>query len=776
MKLIIDGLTVNTPTLKRGIGKVFLNLLREVLFHHRQAQITIICFDEALRSYLGDNLNNVTFHKISPSIKQLPPPQRAAAYSAEIEGLYNYGEEVLFWHPNPLMLDQILPYYTTIQTLLTIYDFIPLLYPKMYLNRWHQQEQNEYSKRLEFLRQSNVHLAPISKAVADQVAELLPRAAAQTREIPIGYDETLFKPLHYAVSIETKAAPYVVMVSGDDSRKNIIGFAAAFYEWRKQGGQAVLRLICQLGETTKAELQKLLDDYHDPKAIEVLGYVSDLELAAHVKGASLAAMPSLDEGFGLPILEALACGVPVISSDIPPSREIGGDMLYYFDPLDQNSMISTLERAINETSAKRSDSNALMKRAEQFNWENAGIAYRHRFSTIVRKNILPAKSLKVAMLTPWPPQRSGISISAETLAKALAPKLDLTIVATNADDIEAPKAMRLISPDQFDPNEYDALICQIGNNLEMHDWIYSHSLSYKALAIVHDAFIHPFLQHGYRSGQLVPEYLTMLSNHYDEDAITRLESDDFDNVSVLDITGLSELAHHVGGLHLHSRFARDCLLREVPEASERVSVSPLVMTAEYRDITALPPRSDHFVLGMFGHMTRFKLPLEVLQAVQTLVARGLPIELRIVGNLADEEDNVLKAIKRMCLNDSVNLISYADDEAFFTNITECDVVINLRHPTLGESSGVVFDAMSLGVPVMVTNGGSFAELPDDAVIKISDSPHVSAELSLKLEALLTTPKLREKLARQSHLHIREASSISDYVGTIQRQLAKLSMR
>jgi glycosyltransferase involved in cell wall biosynthesis len=775
MKLIIDGLTANTVTWKRGIGKVFNNLLREVLFHHRQADIIITCFDERLRDVVGENLNNVTFHKVPHSIQHLPPARRAAAYTAEIESLYTCGEEVVFWHPNPLMLDQILPYYLTTPTLLTVYDFIPLRHKKLYLNRWPQDVQNEYYKRLKFLRGSNVHLAPISKTIADQVADLMPAATAHTREILIGYDDGLFKPSPYPDVIGSKTAPYVVMVSGDDPRKNIIGFATAFCEWRKQGGKSVLRLICQLGDKTRHDIQQLLEEYADPDAVEVLGYVSDNELAGHVKGAALAAMPSLDEGFGLPVVEAMACGVPVISSDIPTSREIGGDLIYYFDPVDQDSIVTALDKAMRDIASKDVDSSALIQRAQQFNWEAAGISYRHQFADIVRNKTSLTKSMKVAMLTPWPPQKSGIAVSAETLAKALAPKLDLTIVSTNSNEVPTPKGMDLIAPDQFDAADYDVVICQMGNNLEMHDWIYAHSLSPKSLAIVHDAFIHPFLQHGYRSGQLVDEYLTMLGNHFDENEIARLETVDFDGVSVLGITGLSQLARHVGGLHLHSRFARNCLLREVPDAAERITVSPLVMTAEAKDITAQPPRGERFVLGMFGHMTRLKLPLEVLQAVQTLITRGLPIELRIVGNLADEEDKVCSAIKRMCLDDNVTLISYADDEAFLRNITECDVVINLRYPTHGESSGVVFDSMSLGVPVVVSNGGSFAEMPDDAVIKISETPHVSAELSEKLEALLTAPKQRQTITERAHLHIREASSIHDYVDAIQRQLAKIQL-
>ncbi len=769
MKLIIDGLTASTPTWRRGIGRVFQSLLREVLFHHRQADILVTCMDTSWRDAFPQNMDHVGVHIVDPALLSLPPAPRAAAYSAEIEALHRPGDTTLFWHPNPLMSDQILPYHVTLPSLLTVHDLIPFTHKDLYFSHWPKELRRDYLHRLDFFRRSNVFLAPVSQTVATQVAALLPMAAARTRGIANGYNQSIFRPP--APRSAAGAGPdYVLLVSGDDPRKNIAGFVRAFCTWRRAGGRALLKIVCELGPETRAEIETILAGHGDPGAVEISGYVSDQELGRLTRHARLAVMPSLDEGFGLPILEAMACGVPVACSDIPPSREIGGDLVVYFDPTSQQSMAVALEQALQATP----DRDALQQRAREFTWQRAGIAYRRRIQDILDRQLpdLPAGT-KVAMLTPWPPHRSGIAVSAKTLTEALAPHLDLTIVCTNAEEAAAPEGMRIVSAERFDPTEYELLICQLGNNLEMHDWIYDHALARNALAIVHDTFIHPFLQHGHRQGRLVPQYRAMLANHFEAEDIGRLETNDFAGVGVLEITGLSQIARHAGGLHLHSSFARSCLLRELPAAAARISTAPLVMSSAPPRSAAAPPDPGRFTIGMFGHVTRFKLPGQVLQALQLLLLRGLPVELRIVGNLGDEAETVHRQITRMALAEQVTLIGYADSEAFERHIAECDAVINLRHPTHGESSGVVFDAMRIGVPVVVSNGGSFAELPDDAVVKVQDTPHVAAELAQKIEGLLTDPSRRAALAARARLHISEAASIESYTQAILRQLARL---
>lgn len=772
MQLIIDGLTAHTATWKRGIGKVFDQLLREILFYERSAEIVITCIGNALQNSLDDNLSNVTFRKIDPGIMVLSPEQRAAAYSAEIETISGESnDEVLFWHPNPLMPDQIVPYYSSVKMLMTIYDFIPYRHQELYLSKWPEEVRSEYLRRLRFFSQPNVHLAPISQTVASQVAELFPSAAKSCSPIAIGYDEKLFEP---RACSNQQRAPYALLVGGDDPRKNMIKFAKAFCEWYQKGAVLNLKIVCRISDATRDKIMEIARLYRLDGVIEILGHVSDAYLGDLTKTAALAVMPSSDEGFGLPVLEAMACGVPVVSSDIPTSREIGGDLLYYFDPDKPESIVEALDAAAADIRADKIDHQGLSDRAAKFSWVSAGAGYRRRIAELMHSPSDLSKETRVAMLTPWPPQASGIAVSARALAKALASKVNLTVVTPAIQGTSKIENVALITPAEFAEDNYDLLICQIGNNLEMHSWIYNYALSAKSLSIVHDTFIHPFLQYGYKDGCLRDQYRSMLSNHFDAEVINGFERSNFADLDVLQLTGLSDLAKNTGAIHFHSRFARNSLYKELSNVECPVSVAPLVMKSPTDlDDTVLDTKGDRFVIGMFGHITRFKLPIEVLRAVHQLVLRGIPVELRVVGSLGDMEADMLSAIARMCLEDHVTIFGYVDEKVFLEQIGKCDVIVNLRYPTHGESSGVVFDAMAAGVPLIVSDNGSFADLPDCAVTKVAARFDTADELTDKLLQLLTSPELRKLNAARGKLFVQEAASLANYGESILQALTSI---
>jgi glycosyltransferase involved in cell wall biosynthesis len=93
-------------------------------------------------------------------------------------------------------------------------------------------------------------------------------------------------------------------------------------------------------------------DEHDPH-IRFLGRVTDDELLQLYNTASCFVFPSLYEGFGLPPLEAMACGCPVLASDIPVIREVCADAAWYFTPTDPDAIRSTIQRFLNSPASVR---------------------------------------------------------------------------------------------------------------------------------------------------------------------------------------------------------------------------------------------------------------------------------------------------------------------------------------------------------------------------------------------------------------------------------------
>lgn len=116
--------------------------------------------------------------------------------------------------------------------------------------------------------------------------------------------------------------------------------------------------------------------------IHFIGYIDDPQLPWLFSNARLAVTPSIDEGFGVPVLEAMTYGCPVASSDRPALREVGGDVPYYFDPLSTDSIKNGILSALAELRETRS---ALgLQRAIEFNWDRCAEMILGRIGSLVQ--------------------------------------------------------------------------------------------------------------------------------------------------------------------------------------------------------------------------------------------------------------------------------------------------------------------------------------------------------------------------------------------------------
>jgi glycosyltransferase involved in cell wall biosynthesis len=105
--------------------------------------------------------------------------------------------------------------------------------------------------------------------------------------------------------------------------------------------------------------------------VRFLGWLDDRTLDGLYRAATCFVLPSLAEGFGLPVLEAMVRATPVACSEIPPLREVAGDAALYFDPLDVGSMASALERCLGDEQLRSRLGAAGQERAKLFSWDRA---------------------------------------------------------------------------------------------------------------------------------------------------------------------------------------------------------------------------------------------------------------------------------------------------------------------------------------------------------------------------------------------------------------------
>jgi glycosyltransferase involved in cell wall biosynthesis len=122
-------------------------------------------------------------------------------------------------------------------------------------------------------------------------------------------------------------------------------------------------------ETYDAELRSLAGELGVTERIRFIDFVPDAELEALWRLAACVAFPTLGEGFGLPVLEAMTRGVPVACSDIPVLREVGDDVPFYFDPRDPKSAATAIATAMDGGDRVQ----AGRERAAGFSWEKAAL-------------------------------------------------------------------------------------------------------------------------------------------------------------------------------------------------------------------------------------------------------------------------------------------------------------------------------------------------------------------------------------------------------------------
>jgi len=151
-------------------------------------------------------------------------------------------------------------------------------------------------------------------------------------------------------------------------RKRIDVLLRVFAEVRKQ--YPGLKLI-RVGAPLTREQEQLASSLGVLEHIDFLDHLDSRLLGACYRRASLLLQPSESEGFGLPVIEAMACGTPVIASDIPPLREIGGDAIQYCPVADFDAWSDTALRSLRRKQAEQEELRALaLQRAARFTWQN----------------------------------------------------------------------------------------------------------------------------------------------------------------------------------------------------------------------------------------------------------------------------------------------------------------------------------------------------------------------------------------------------------------------
>jgi glycosyltransferase involved in cell wall biosynthesis len=161
--------------------------------------------------------------------------------------------------------------------------------------------------------------------------------------------------------------PYIVALSGLPMHKNIARLVSAF----EQIQDVVPHSLVVVGHLPDNPEYRRSLEAKAGRRIHFTGYLSDAEIAAALKGASLLAFPSLYEGFGLPVIEAQQAGIPVTCSSVAALPEVAGAGAHYFDPLSVDSIAAALRTCILDADLRKTLVREGCENARRFSWEKA---------------------------------------------------------------------------------------------------------------------------------------------------------------------------------------------------------------------------------------------------------------------------------------------------------------------------------------------------------------------------------------------------------------------
>jgi glycosyltransferase involved in cell wall biosynthesis len=210
-------------------------------------------------------------------------------------------------------------------------------------------------------------LIAVSRYTAD---DLMRRAGVPAAKIDVVYHgvDPRFSPLESAAP--SGDSPYLLAVGGVSPRKNTRRLIQAFGQWRARGGRAAGYRLLITGNSLDVGF---VQTGSVPVGVTVLGFVDQAELRRLYAGASAFVYPGVYEGFGLPIVEAMACGTPVVTSSTGSAPEIAGGAAVLVDPFDLNSIENGIEQATRPDEAARLRALGA-QRARAFRWDLAAEA------------------------------------------------------------------------------------------------------------------------------------------------------------------------------------------------------------------------------------------------------------------------------------------------------------------------------------------------------------------------------------------------------------------
>ena len=695
-QVLVDGRVISHPTAGgRGVGRYTIGLVRAL--HESGAAVTVMnssVVDEQLW------LDAIPTLKVAPF-----EPSTVRATTADTWFMCTQ----MMLHPIPL---DVVPRMITeagLRVVGVLHDVIPYRYPDQYLSDPSALRQsqlrsmlvrtfdamvanstfsaNTSASVLSFDR-SCIHV--VGAAVEPQFCVGLVSAARLQRLIDKGVDAS---------------RGLVVAVTGGDDRKNTPGLIRAWgaiaSELRKSHQLVVACAAVPVVQARWRDVAKSVG--LTTQDVVFTDTVTDDEMVALYQTAQLSVMPSLEEGFGLPVAEAAACGCVTICSNNSSLPEVIDCDEALFNASDVVDIARAIEWALTDDEHRERLKVASARAAQRWTWENVGRAAVARLNRgSGRANLLPLKQ-RIGLLGPYAGSPSGIGTYNARLTNTWHENRDLPEIIEYVDVSSTSIAVNNCHSAAglgryWYPHDVDHLIVSLGSS-PYHAMSVARASEYACHVWLHEPTLvgcHVGIGHQSGSREWADDY--MRDRLRDCNVPEQLWPKDL----------LDAEAYHAAGIHFlepvlrHARsviVSSDEAAQKIRSVRADVPILVLPLAHEICEPVAQWP-SDQLVVSV-GWIDASKRPEEVVQSLSRLKVRLL-----FVGEASEKiQEQVMNVADKLGMTSQVSFTGHLSDDEYDRTLRSASLAIQLRlQGGRGERSAAVNDLRSRGIPVICDIG------------------------------------------------------------------------
>ena len=666
-------------------------------------------------------------------------------------------------------------------TAVVVHDLIPLLQPETYLtdplrSAW-------YHKTLAHLRLADLLLAN-SASTAQETLDYLDSdparvvtisSAADARFRVLTLDEGDAAQLYARYGLQR---PFVLYTGAVDPRKNIEALISAYASLPKElRSRHQLAVVYSITEHDRARLSMLAVRAGLAKdELIFTGYVPCDDLVALYNLCALFMFPSLQEGFGLPTLEAMACGAPTLASNRSSLPEVVGWDEALFDPDSVCSMAAAMERGLTDTDYRAALKAHGLQQAQRFSWEATAQRALDAIEVLAAKQsaergatqpiALPQQQSKplLAYVSPLQPAQSGIAHYSAELLPELAAHYDIEVIVAQDEPITDPWVLgnaRQRSMSWFEANaqHYDRVLYHIGNS-PYHQHMVDLLDRIPGVVVLHDFFLGNIYRVREHTGMAPGAWSQALLHAHGWKALQHRAKEEEETIVDRWPCNLAILQRALGVI-VHGQYLRQLTEQWYGNGfADDLAVIPLLRApmpriekARCAARSALRLRDDDILVCSFGLLGKSKLNHRLLDAWQASgLAKDERCHLVFVGQAGGDYGAQLQQQIRTARG-RISITGWVDEALYRRYLAAANMAVQLREKTDGESMGAMLDCMNAGIATIVNANGSMAELPCDAVWMLAEE-FQSEDLVNALETLRSNPARCGELGTRAYTHIR----------------------